>query len=220
MFEFPSIDLSSDDPTTPTNRRQILSKLLSSLFVDKIPTLKESSTTPKRSSEPESIEIIKNKDLGSILQVYSHQRRIYHILHIVITSPNLPRLASSSKTAASTSTQSIAGRGKFIERDAVNGANLSGAGFKVWDVIKSGVRGDASEKKATAAAKKGKKKVESEVDSESEVEEESEPERRSRTLKRVEINIVDAIDVEEKEEIAFVPILKKRRIQPQSDEEE
>lgn len=105
----------------------------------------------------------------------------------------------------------------------MDGANLSGAGFKIWEVIKSGVRGDASEKKATAAAKKGKMKVESEVEVEtaSETAEESEPEeRRSRTLKRVEIDIAEVIDAEEKEEKVYVPILKKRRIQPQSDEEE
>ena len=216
LFEFPSVDLSSDsDPTTPTSRRQILTKLISSLFIDKIPSFKELSTT-KRASEPESIEINQNRDLGSILQVYSHQRRVYHILHIVISSATLPRLAPSSTKSAGTTTQSIPGRGKFVNRDEVDSSNISGAGFKVWDVIKSGVRGDASEKKASAAAKKGKKKVESEVEMESDAElDESEEEQpRSRTLKRVEVD-----DKEEIEEKVFVPTLKKRRIVV-SDEED
>lgn len=83
-------------------------------------------------------------------------------------------------------------------------------------MIKSGVRGDASEKKASAAAKKGKKKVESEVEMESDAElDESEEEQpRSRTLKRVEVD-----DKEEIEEKVFVPTLKKRRIVV-SDEED
>lgn len=81
---------------------------------------------------PEAISIAQETFLEPVTQVYSHQIRTYTPIRLVLTSRRLPKLATRSKE--SSLVQSIAGRARWVDEDAVAGANTGGAVGKIWDL--------------------------------------------------------------------------------------
>lgn len=184
LFEFPAVDLPPPPAKEFTSlaRAKVLQGLLSTLLINVVPSISDATSKATISGDEVSVET--STDLGAILQVYSHQKRIYHIRHIVITSTSLPSLAPTMKLSSTSKTpmvQSLPGRGKWIDfGDAVDGSNLGGAMIKVWDIVKKGKYSELKPRtKAKAptnqtngkgkAAKKAKSKDEYETEEEEDV---------------------------------------------------
>lgn len=148
LFEFPAVDLPTDVDSTPATRKKHIHSLVSSLLVDTFPPL-------HLASNPRStLSIVEVQDLTSILQVYSHQKREYHILRVVVSSPALPVLASEIATKGTQRklVQSVVGRAKWVDEDSVEGSNVGGAVQKVWEMRQGGGSG-----KKVPAKRKAKK---------------------------------------------------------------
>lgn len=117
-------------------------------------------------------------------------------------------------------TQSLPGRGKWVDRADVKEGNIGGACGKVWETVLSGVRGDAAEKVAKSVGKALKKRTQEldivSDDAENTVAESSasEPEPAPQKLKRRVVEVEEIL-----EDKPFVA-RKKRVIQATSDEED
>ena len=230
LFEFPAIDLpASSDDSTPSSRRAQLHTLLSSLLSSPLPPLKLSS-----SPSPTSLSIASTADLGAITQVYSHQTRLYHILHVVLSSPTPPTLNPKSSPTPDKSLHSLAGRGNWVDEKDVASSNVGGAVGKVWAIRQSGQAGQgklSGKPRGVAGGKppvtKGKRaKVEEKRTREDDEfiagsDEEIEVERSVRRKKRVSFVEVEKGDSPPPSPPipAFVP-RKKPRIVVSDDEDE
>lgn len=121
LFEFPSEDLPSNSPSTTKSRLALLRALLSTLLVEPVNPLVQSTT-----------------ELGSITQVYSHQKRTYHIHRVVLRSETLPLLKEAKGKdrdgdADEGLGRSRPGRGKWVAEEEVQESNIGGAVVKVWE---------------------------------------------------------------------------------------
>jgi hypothetical protein len=164
LYEFPAVDLPpppAKESTLPT-RLNVLQDLLSTLILDPLPSISDAKGIAKSSG---TVSLKRSTDLGAILQIYSHQKRNYYIRHIIITSPSLPSLATKSSSTSSSSSklvQSLPNRGKWIDFDSVDNANLGGAMMKVWEVVQKGeysnLKPRTKPKAATTTAPTAKKR--------------------------------------------------------------
>ncbi|KAI5476621.1 A/G-specific adenine glycosylase [Pseudohyphozyma bogoriensis] len=117
LWEFPALDLPTTSPSTPASRSRSLQSHLSSL----IPTLPP--LTPSSSPPTTSPTLTSTSSLGSVLQVYSHQKRLYHITRLIFSSPCPPILSSTLTTKA-----------KWVDATQVEDTVTGGAAGKCWAV--------------------------------------------------------------------------------------
>lgn len=236
------MDLSTTEETTSQSRSKQLASLLSSLLVDKI-SLPASESTPAPSSS--SPTLVSKTTLPSITQVYSHQKRTYHVQRIIVTSDTLPLLrrarASSSlatskgkgKASEEELSQSLPGRGKWVDEEEVLESNIGGAMIKVWEVRNGGKgngpvgNGENKKQKVLVVKKVGSSPMKNGNSGESSS---SSTKRKGKKLDRYETSEEEAeasgasssseeeVEVEVKEE-SKVPY-KKRRIMISDEENE
>ncbi|GAA5828933.1 hypothetical protein JCM3766R1_003871 [Sporobolomyces carnicolor] len=191
LLEFPSVDLPPSIESTPSGRSKHLASLLDSLLslpanfrLSKPAGVTSDESTHRENDGALRIESLDRLDTP-VVHVYSHIIRTYHVLHVVLTSPSLPKLKAGKAVNGSTVTkakgtkskskkkatsdddeedadattqlvQSLAGTGKWIDASEIEGESLGGAMFKVWEMRQGG--GSSSSNKAKAKNGKAKAK--------------------------------------------------------------
>lgn len=220
--EFPSIDLPPSELSTSASRLRSITSLLSTLISPSLPSL----SAPPSNTPTSKLRIKQFKDLGEQKGIYSGQTRTYHILHLVLTSLDIPSLRSSSSSTPTLKLgQSLAGRGKWVGEGKVEKEGVNGIVAKIWGVrcgdiliIKSGTfkrslpaqKGEGKEKLGTKGKGKARKKMDEYETEEEEEAEESESEESEE----------DKVKVEEVEKVGAYLGKKKRRIAVSSEDEE
>ncbi|GAA5964985.1 hypothetical protein JCM3765_004817 [Sporobolomyces pararoseus] len=183
LLEFPSIDLPPSSESTSSTRSKQLSTLLKSLL--SLPTEFKLSNKAGASAENDlKIESLKTLE-PPVVHVYSHIIRTYHVTHLLLTSPSLPRLlpslATTSKSTSKPSSskknkkkkeesddehggdevdseplvQSLPGTGKWIDSSEVEGESLGGAMKKVWIMRQESLGLGTADGKSTKNGKGG-----------------------------------------------------------------
>ncbi|GAA5905812.1 A/G-specific adenine glycosylase [Sporobolomyces salmoneus] len=95
LLEFPSVDLPPSSESTPSTRSKHLTSLLQTLLpLSSSFLLSASTSSPTDADDELKIKSFKSVE-PPVVHVYSHIIRTYHILHLVLTSPSLPKLRSS-----------------------------------------------------------------------------------------------------------------------------
>lgn len=242
LFDFPSLDLSPESESTSQIRTKQITNLLSSLLVDKIPSASTSSSKPAVETP---LTVSMRKELASVTQVYSHQKRQYHIQRLVLSSPSLPLLKPSLPPSSSSSSakgkdkattkeedfsHSLPGRGKWVDELNVLESNIGGAMIKVWEVRQGGkgdngatVKKGGTAKKNSAGGGNGKNASEAgsskgkgkKLDRYETSEEEEEEAVESDEAESSDVEVVEEV----KDDAEKVPY-KKRRIVISDNEEE
>ena len=162
LFEFPAVDLPpAEELSDASSRRRCLEKMVVSLLAERLPAFQPPNPDAAVDSASPNLRVVSVSDLGAITQVYSHQKRDYYILRVVLASPALPVLAPV-RTRAPKETdlvQSQPGRAKWVDAGALESANLGGAMLKVLEVRNQGGKGKPVAKRAVGGGKAVRKEA-------------------------------------------------------------
>jgi len=146
LWEFPAVDLPTENTSTNSSRSRASADLVSSLFESPSRLVFESAAHPHRRSSSPSIRVAESAHLGAVDHVFSHQKRRYHVQRVVLRSATLPPLSSGIS------------RARWIEEGKVVEANVGNVVKKIWALVE-GMQNEGEESDRPIVKSKRRRKI-------------------------------------------------------------